>query len=52
MKSWMIWGIVIAYWLWPFDLMPGNPVDDIVLVALTWKRHEIERWVKGSIANG
>ncbi len=24
---------LIAYAVWPADLMPGNPIDDIILLA-------------------
>ncbi|HSG61614.1 MAG TPA: hypothetical protein VLA24_09295 [Pseudomonadales bacterium] len=47
MKPWMLWAIVIAYWIWPIDLIPGNPIDDIVIVALAYYREEVAAYLKG-----
>ena len=34
MKKALIILIVVMYFVWPIDLCPGMPVDDIVVVAL------------------
>lgn len=41
MDRWLIWGVVVLYWFWPIDLVPGNPIDDIVLVWLAWNREQL-----------
>ena len=34
MKKTLIILIVVAYFVWPIDLCPGLPIDDIAVVAL------------------
>ena len=47
MKPWMIWSIVALYWISPIDLVPGNPIDDIVIVAMAYHREKIELYLRG-----
>ena len=33
----LLWLMVGLYWVWPLDVMPGLPFDDIALVAGAWQ---------------
>ena len=46
MNKYLLWGIVLAYWIWPIDLIPGSPIDDIIIVAMAWYRDEISSYIQ------
>lgn len=46
MNKWLVWGVVVLYWVWPIDLVPGNPIDDIVLVWLAWNREQLVNYLQ------
>ena len=45
MNRYIVWLIVVLYWLSPVDLLPGNPIDDVILAVLAWHRDEVMGWI-------